>query len=305
MTATLNHDRQADPRQVDLRTVLSEIDDLPSIPETLIRILKVLDDPASGPADLAVVVRMDGPLMAKILRLANSPYYSSRGDLADINRCVAVLGYKTVRQVAICVAVASSLVSAVDQSGGAMDYRELWRHSVITGAIAKHLARMTGYPDPEEVFTAGLLHDMGKFVLEIYSPQEYGRLIQRRGEQGRPLVDVEREHFGWDHAALGAAFAESWRFPAAMAAAFADHHTPLSAEPARDNAGRMSALVALADHLANTLAPPRSDLGYDADFVDQRALYARADLAPSLVEQNVDALSDAVDKAAAFLNLHD
>lgn len=289
-------------RPVDIAAVLAEVDDLPSIPETLIRILKVLDDPASGPADLTRVVRMDAPVMAKILKLANSPYYSSRGDLSDINRCVAVLGYRTVRQVAICITVATSLINAVGKSGGHLDYRELWRHSVISGAIAKHLARLSGYPDPEEAFTAGLLHDVGKFVLEIYAPQVYARLIADRQRRGCALITLEQETFGFDHAALGAAFAEAWRFPPVLARAFADHHAPQVGR-ARARHEQVAALVALADYLANTVEPPRSDLGFDPAFADAGRLHEAAGLAPELVAAEQEAMADTVEKAGAFLKL--
>ena len=104
---------QESPISPALENLIREVEEIPTIPESLIQIMRVLDDPASGPANLASVVRLDAPLMSKILRLANSPYYNHQGNLSDINRCVAVLGYRTVRQMAVCVSVATSLVSAV------------------------------------------------------------------------------------------------------------------------------------------------------------------------------------------------
>ena len=288
---------------VDLKELLTRIEDLPSIPETLIRILKVLDDPDSGPNDLAQVVRLDAPLMAKILRLANSPYYSQRGDISDINRCVAVLGYRTVRQVAICVTVATSLVTAVSRSAGRLDYRELWRHSVVTGAIAKHLARMTGYPDPEEVFTSGLLHDIGKFVLELHAPEAYDQVILRRSEARRPLVEVEEETFGFNHAAIGQAFGESWRFPALMVRCFGEHHLETIGGAAREKEEQALALVALADYLANTMEPSRSDLGFDPRFVNTGLLHEQAGLSVPEVEDNLADIRESVQLASAYLDL--
>lgn len=289
-------------RTVDVRTLLAEVDELPSIPETLIRILKVLDDPASGPADLTRVVRMDAPVMAKVLRLANSPYYSSRADLADINRCVAVLGYRTVRQVAICITVASSLMSAMENAGGQMDYRELWRHSVVTGAVSRHLARLVGYPDPEEAFTAGLLHDLGKFVLEVYAPQVYGKLIADRHARGLTLPQIEQATFGFDHAALGAAFAESWRFPPLLVHAFGEHHQPVLGR-ATTREAKVTAVVALADYLANTIDPPRGDLGFDLEDADPVRLHATAGLTVEATAGELEAIREDIARASAFLTL--
>lgn len=288
---------------VDLDHILASIEELPSIPETLIEILKVLDDPDSGPSDLAKVVRLDAPLMAKILRLANSPYYSSRGDITDINRCVSVLGYRTVRQVAICVTVATSMVSAVAKSKGRLDYRELWRHSVVTGAIAKHLAGMTNYPDPEEVFTAGLLHDIGKFVLEMHAPEAYDRVILSRSENGGPLVDLEDEVFGFNHASIGEAFGSSWRFPEFMVVIFGRHHKGPSEQPTDKQTQQGLALVSLADYLANTMEPPRSDLGFDPREVDPAQLHACANLTVKAVEDELGEIRESVRLASTFLDL--
>ncbi len=290
------------PNKLSIQGLLDSIDDMPSIPETLIKILNVLDDPDSGASDLANVVRLDAPLMTKVLRLANSPYYSQRGDIADINRCVSVLGYRTVRQVAICITVATTVVSAVAGSKGQLDYRELWRHSVVTGAIAKHLAGLVGYPDPEEVFTGGLLHDMGKFVLELHSPQEYQQVISRRSKSGLALYTEEESQFGFHHAAIGQAFGQSWRFPEILVSCFGNHHHEVMEKP-NSRIGQAVALVALADYLANTMEPPRSDLGFDPKLVDVAKLHQNAGLEIKNVELCLDGIKEAVELASAYLDL--
>jgi len=287
----------------EIDAMLSSIEDLPTIPETLINILNVIDNPDSGPADLAAAVRRDAPLMAKILKLANSPYYSARGGISDINRCVAVLGYRTVQQVAICISVATVMVKAVADAGGQLDYRELWRHSVVTGAIAKHLARVVGHPDPEELFTAGLLHDVGKFILELHAPEAYAGVVQDRARNGDRLVDVEFARFGFDHALLGEAFARAWRFPEILVRAFGSHHDE-TARNGRDNPHwHETALVSLADYLANTMEPSRSDLGFDPNHVQAQALHLAAGISLEGVEENLSAIRESVASAAPYMNL--
>ncbi len=289
---------------LDLNQVLQSIDELPTIPETLIEILKVLDDPDSGPSDLAQVVRLDAPLMSKILRLANSPYYSSRGDIGDINRCVAVLGYRTVRQVAICVSVATNLVAAVSKSKGRLDYRELWKHSVVTGAVAKHLAKQVGYEDPEEAFTMGLLHDLGKFVLLIYAPEAYDKVVADRGAANRPLWQVEKEAFGFSHPEMAGAFARSWHLPARMIPVFEGHHPREETVGAAQDSEQLAvAIVALADYLANTMEPPRSDLGFDPRLVSVAGLHEAAGLTVSQVQEQLPALRDEIALSMAYLEL--
>ncbi len=294
-------ERIIDPGQ--LQEMLSNFEELPTIPDILFQILKILDDPDSGAADLAEVVRLDAPLTARILRLANSPYYSSRGDMADIHRCIAVLGYRTIRQVAICVSVATSVVSAAARAKGQLDYKELWRHSVATGALAKHLAEMVDYQEPEEIFTAGLLHDLGKFILEIYSPQSYGQVIRSCREQNRSLVDMEREIFGFDHAVLGEAFGFSWRFPGMLTRCFGHHHDkpPKDCVPGSD--GHAVALVALADFLAHTLIPSVGDLGFDPRSVELGDLCGAAGLSEEEVIDEYKPLLEAFRQSTIYLDL--
>lgn len=295
-------DRQT-KNQDALETMIREVENIPTIPESLIQILRVLDDPDSGPADLARAVRLDAPLMSQILRLANSPYYNNQGTLADINRCVAVLGYRTVRQMALSVSVATSLVSAVANTAGRLDYRELWRHSVVTGAMAKELAVLAGIQDPEEVFTAGLLHDIGKFILEIQFVDRYDRLIEARAENGRPLVDMEREEFGFSHAEIGEAFGRIWTLPNVLSRAFGHHHDDPQGKAQRGGETEIAALVKLADYLANTMVPVRSDLGFDPRHLDPRALHREAGIELDLLEAHLGKLRDAVGLASDYLNL--
>jgi len=294
--------QETESSTLDMQKLLNNIESLPSIPETLLEILKVLDDPNSGAMDLAEVVRLDAPLMAKVLRLANSPYYSQRSDLVDINRCVAVLGYRTVRQVAICITVASTVISAVSKSRGNLDYRELWKHSVVTGAIAKHLAAMVGYPDPEEVFTGGLLHDMGKFVLELHSPQQYDQVVSARAQSGLSLIVEEENIFGFNHADIGEAFGKSWRFPELLVACFGKHHETVVGKSVnrKDHA---VALVSLADYLANTMEPSISDLGFDPKLVNPAELHSNADIEIRFVEENLDKIRESVNLASAYLDI--
>lgn len=279
-----------------LEQLRDSVSDLPTIPETLTRILKLLEDPNSGARDLAEVIRGDAPLASKILRLANSPLYQKHRTIGTVQECVAVLGYRTVRQVALCVAVVSSLGGEFEKRGATMNYRDLWRHCVAAGAVAQMLARHVGHHEPEAVFTCGLLHDLGKFVLTLRFPREYSELVAERCRRGQPLAELERERMGYDHAQAGAALAEAWNFPAPLVSAIGGHH---DTEPT----DRAVALVTLADYLANLLDPSASDLGFDAMIMDADRLYAAADLQREDVEARLNDMRDAIGAASPLRNL--
>ena len=301
MTATASRTAEQ-----EMQAMVAAIDELPSIPETLIEILRLIDDPDSGANDLARVVHVDAPLAAKIIRLANSPYYGGRERIGDIGRCITLIGYRTMRSVAVCLTVATNLMTAVADSGGRLDYRALWRHSVATAAIAKHLAQLAGDDDPEELFSAGLLHDLGKFVLELHAPETYDQVVYARARSRVPLVEAEREAFGFDHGAAGEVFGRAWRFPEFMCACFGRHHrAPEAIATQTPRAARAVALVALADYLANTMEPPRSDLGFDPRHADAGRLHAAAGLTLEQVEAELPAMREAIRLASVFVNLAD
>lgn len=285
-----------DTTSTTLADLQAAIDELPTIPETLTRILRLLEDPNSGARDLAEVISIDAPLSAKILRLANSPLYQKSRTLMTVQECVAVLGYRTVRQVALCVSVMSSLGAECDARSPVLDYRDLWKHCVNVGAIGRELARHLGYAEPEEVFTGGLLHDLGKLVLTIAYPDRYADVVRKRYGQARPLVAAEIDEFGFDHTAAGAALATAWNFPDGLVVMISDHH---AVQPKRTD----SALVGLADHLAHTLMPAVSDLGYDATQIAIEPLYAAVGLNDESVGSLTGVLHDAVAASSPLHNL--
>ena len=289
--------------RVRLAALLRAIDELPTIPETLIKILRILDDPQSSAQALADVVRLDAPLTAKILRLANSPYYCAAGNLADVRSCIRVLGFKTVRQLAICVSIATSLVAECNRRRSRLDYRELWKHSVHVAVVAKELALLTRTKDPEEVFTAGLLHDLGKFVILLHAPATYDQVISQRRAAGRPLCEVELELLGYDHTMAGEVFGVSWRFPAILTRPARKHHDHLLRDPQASREDYVVRLVALANDLANRISPPESDLGYDYAQDVTEALHAAAGLTTEAVNERLPKIKDALENSRAYLEL--
>jgi putative nucleotidyltransferase with HDIG domain len=201
------------------------------------------------------------------------------------------------------VTVATSVIGVAARAGGRLDYRELWRHSVVTAAVAKHLAELAGYPEPEEIFTAGLLHDLGKFLLEIHAPDSYWRVIRNCRRNGMDLCAAEQATFGFDHAVLGEAFGISWNFPAVFRTCCGHHHDgPL--EPDGDPlVARARALVALGDYLANTMEPPDCDLGFDPSRIDVGDLHRAAGLTRAKIEADLPAIREAVERAEVYLDL--
>lgn len=294
-------DTTTDPR---FTALLRMIDDLPTVPETLVRIWQIVDDPLSTSETLANVVRLDAPLSIKVLRLTNSPYYSSSGQsIADIGTAVSVLGFEAIKQLAICISVATNLVRDHARRRGGPDYRALWRHSVVAGVVAKRLAMTISDPNPDEVFTAGLLHDLGKFALLCAMPDAYATAIAARRQTDRTLVEVETEQFGFDHAVAGAAFGRSWHFPEVLTEGARCHHDRFLGPRDDSRLERMRLCVALADRVAYRLDPPACDLGFVPATAEAGPLLLQLDLYPAAIDELLPKLHDDLQRAHAYLDI--
>ena len=206
-----------------LDTLLASFRDLPTIPEVLARIWQLVDDPRSSASDLERVVSHEPPLAAKVLRLANSPYYGGRGRVQDVRAAITTLGFDTLRNLAVCLSVAGGLATR-EAPGSMLDRRQLWRHSVACAVGARRLARELGLEAPEEVFTAGLLHDIGVFVIALGRPQAYDEIVRVGLAQNCDQCEAERQVLGFDHAQVGRAFAQRWHFPSRLQDLIAHHH---------------------------------------------------------------------------------
>jgi putative nucleotidyltransferase with HDIG domain len=203
-----------------LRAEIINAKDLPTMPVLLVRILAVVDGERSSVRDLVDVIQRDQALTARVLRLANSGFFGYARQVASLARAVMLLGFSTVRNLALGVKVWETL--AVDRG---LSLAHLWAHSAFVAAAARHIAQRTRTGEPEEVFTAGLLHDVGRVILTLRFADKYAAVCD-----GPPaeLIERERAAFGFDHAQAGAWLAEAWELPVAIAETAERHHRPIA-----------------------------------------------------------------------------
>src|SRR5436309_15994105 len=171
---------------------------LPTIPAVLSQVLGLVEREDSSTRELVVLIEHDQALTGKMLRLANSAFFGQSRRVSTIPRAVALLGLSTVRNLALGVKVWDTLGTGMAQSRP----EELWAHALAVGVAAKTLAARLRAGDPDEAFTAGVLHDVGRLVLAMRFREEYWRVVGDAGEAGA----VERKEaagLGVDHAEVG------------------------------------------------------------------------------------------------------
>ncbi len=222
-----------------VKNIVAAAEKLPPFPDIAWKIISLVK--AMAPVKtMEELISYDQAIAAKILRLSNSVYYGRQSDIGSLKDAILLLGNKRLIQVVIA-ACATSYYGG----GSSSDERELWEHSVTTALTSEIVARRIHYKRILTLYTAALLHDIGKTILNLYSRIYLkSSLREIRGESD--ALGAERRALGIDHQELGGIIARNWKFPPDIAAAIEYHHNPEKAEANQE----ITSLVHLADLLA-------------------------------------------------------
>ncbi len=207
--------------KVNLELLLARVDSLPTLPTVAHKVGELVNDPDSDSRAIAEVMKQDQSLTARVLALVNSAYYAIPGGVADIRRAISYLGYNTVYQLVLTVSIFKSLPGV---SGTNFTVKELWKHSLGCAIAAEAIGKQIRFAAPEELFTAGLLHDIGKVAMATYFADTLSAIVQAAVKEGKSFSESERESGLMSHGELGRRLAERWRLPGAIAAGIGFHH---------------------------------------------------------------------------------
>ncbi len=218
----------------DMAGVLERV---PPFPRAAREAIEVLDSEHYEIGKIAPVLESDPALAARVLRVANSPFYGLSGQIAAVRDACIVLGQHTLRNLVMAAAIIEAFK---DLPSSGIHYVDMWRHCLHTALIGRKLAGLVG-ENEDVAYTAGLLHDVGElFMVLLFADQALE--IQRRLETGHePPEQVEQQILGFDHAMLTAAIAEDWRLPEPVVKAIRAHHD------VQGDVDRLATLIHIAD----------------------------------------------------------
>ncbi len=244
--------------------ILQENKELLSLPQTLAEVLRVTKDENSSVQELATVLMRDPSLTAKILRIANSPFYGVGREITTMTQAVVTLGLRTVT----ALTLSSSVYKLVDGWNTAVDRPRFWRHSLEVAIGSRLIYDGLGKLQSEEAFVSGLLHDIGILVLERAFPKQYPE-VWKKAQQGRSLVELEDEAWGTDHARVGKFLLEQWHLPQRICDAIGLHHTVFPPDE-RNPEFLLGQTVALANLISRFPIgeAPRSEVSAKAEMRD-------------------------------------
>lgn len=211
------------PQLPELQAFRAEVvsrKDLPTIPAVLGRILTVVDGERSSARDLVAVIEVDQALTSRVLKLANSALFGLSRKVATVPRAVVLVGFNTVRNLALGVKVWDALAAGGQQR---RKVEALWHHSALVAAASKLIAARLRGASPDLSFTAGLLHDVGKLVFSLKLGMRYWSIVAAASDTNQ-IAALERDYLKVDHAEVGGWLSEAWRLPPEIVCAIRDHH---------------------------------------------------------------------------------
>ncbi|CUT00351.1 HDOD domain-containing protein [Candidatus Chrysopegis kryptomonas] len=207
-----------------IKQKIQNIIQLVPFPAVAMEVVRLVDNPKTSAAKLGEVISQDQALAAKVLKVANSPFYGFPKQISTINFAIVVLGFETLKEIVLSVSLASSLVNKLDKD---FDLEKFWKHSLLVGLMTKHLAKDLNYRVSGEAFIAGLLHDVGILVVAQYFKKEFQQIIQIGKRREFTFEQIERRFLdNSTHYEIGSLLAEKWNFPDQLVEAIAFHHQP-------------------------------------------------------------------------------
>lgn len=267
--------------------------ELPALPKAACHIMAVIEDPRTTATSLEKALAMDQALTAKVLRIANSPFYGAVREIRTVSEAIVRLGFVAIRNWTLVTAARSVFLAP----GAGMLYQRIWKQSVLSAMAAQLVAQNAGGREPESVFIGGLMQNIGQLVLARSHPELFHEILAESAESGRPYHDVERGVLGFDHGELGAHLIREWNLSPELEDAVRWHHR-FGEEEARNT--RMAAMIALGEEIA-LCTSASGEPGQDETDTEELAATIHAGAAASflgLSEAGVDQLLQAAE------NLH-
>jgi len=207
----------------DKKKLFSQVQNFPSMSGAAAKLLALLDDPDTTPGQIEEVVRYEPSLTANILKLSNSAYFGLPTKVGSVKQAIILLGWKRVTQVVMTSCVSALMAKPI--VGYELPAGELWRHSIGVSIAAEMLVKELKLQSAHEVYTAALLHDLGKLILGSFVKSELS-VIEAKAADGIAFDEAERLVLGMDHAEVGAEILKSWSLPAEVIEIVRWHHDP-------------------------------------------------------------------------------
>ena len=230
--------------KLDIKQILDSIQEMPSMPNIVHQVLDISNDPTKGVKELLQVIQYDQAITANCLRMCNTAFFGTKQRVSSIKDALVMLGSKKVAQ--LVLAGSTSQYFKSPQEGYGLRKGELWEHSVATAIISQLICHQLNIRHDPTLFTACLIHDIGKVVLNEYVGSKRDEIKRYMDEEQLKEHEAEFCVLGVDHAKAGAYLAKRWNFPGVLIRAIQYHHNANY-----DSTNQLNFLVRVSNVLAN------------------------------------------------------
>ena len=273
-----------------MERILSGVDELPPMPQIVLKAQKLLADPDSSVRELAGLLETDQAIAAKVLKMANSAFYGMSGKVSSIQHASLVLGYRNLAEIITAAGIQKSLERKLP--GYDFESEDLWRHSLAVALGSKIIAGRKNPKLEMVAYTAGLIHDIGKIILDPFVLEQKDAFEAMFVSEQQTYLNAEKQLLGFDHAEVAAEICEKWSIPDTIASAIRYHHSP---------AASLEVELAFILHMADYISL-MSDDGYESD----EFLYELEDGTLDFLGLNQDDVGDlSLELAESVANLLD
>ena len=277
--------------------LLEKLNDIPTLPIVASKVTELINNPNSSAGDIAGILKKDQVLTAKVLKLNNSPYYGIPGEVTDVRRALAFLGFNTIAQLVLGLSVFNLFPAEGTEEFPLLDF---WRHALATAVCSEVIAKRIKYPKPEEIFTCGLLHDVGKIVMHQVARDMMLDIVRHAREKKISFIEAESALDAPSHAFLGEYIAAKWGLPQIIRSAIRYHHLDVrTAATILPGTKPAIYIVSLANSLVVNLA-----IGHSGNYSDGNPLpymYEALGLKVTDLEALKTQTKEEMKKAGSFL----
>jgi len=292
----------ADPQRLqEVKDHILSSGDLPTLPVIALEVSRLAANPLSGMSEIVRIIRNDPPLTAKILRVANSAFYGMPRRIESLNMALVVLGMRELNNLVTCITILKAFPPS--PGGHEFDRNAFWEHSAGCGEISRVIATRLHLRLHGVEFTAGLLHDVGKIILEQNFHAEFLKALNVATAENFSSIEAEQQVLGVDHAEIGAWLAERWSLPASIVEAIRFHHQPFISP----DHPSLTAVVRLADLFTKALLESGKRARLHEELVRDPAWDVLARQNPEIVSLDVvrfaEELEDNMERAREFIRL--
>jgi len=235
--------------------ILNSVKELPPMPQVVMKTQELLADSNADAKKIAETIETDQGIATKVLKVANSSYYSMSGKISSISHASVVLGHKILGEV-VTLAGAEGILDG-NLPGYGYDSKDLWKHSLAVAFGSKIISNPENPDLVKEAHMAGLIHDVGKIILDGYIVEKKAEIESFMEKEEKTFFEAESQYLGFNHADIASDVCKKWNFPESINIAIKHHH-----QPGGSDGNELCYILHMADYIATL-----SGIGYDSDDI--------------------------------------